>query len=697
MASVKQRSKSAKALTQSKMDNPLLKPWRGSFGMPPFEEIQPAHFLPAFKIALKKHREDILSIAKNESRPTFSNTIKALEKCGSELQRICRVFYNLSGSHTNRELQEIEREISPKLAVHQSAIFMNSALFKRVEELYLKRNKLKLDDEQLRVLELYYTWFIRAGAQLKAKDKKRVAAIQERLATLTAAFMQNVLADEQSWYLELSSERDLAGLSESMRSAARQAAMDLGLKKKNAHAITLARASVEGFLTQSTRRDLREKAFKAWASRGEKSGKTDNRQIVAEVVALRAELADILGFECYGDYALQDTMAKTMENARGLLDSVWPAAVARAQEEHKALCERARSEGQNYKVEAWDWRHFSEKERKARFDLDEAELRPYLQLENIIQAAFDTANKLFGLKFTEVENVPVYHPDVRVFEVTDKKGEHVAIFMGDYFARPSKRSGAWMSNFRSQHKIGRDVRPIIVNVMNFSKGAEDSPALLTFDDARTLFHEFGHALHGMLSDVTYPAISGTSVSRDFVELPSQLFEHWMMQPDILKRYAVHAETGKSLPVKLLKRLKAARNFNQGFATVEYTACAIVDLELHKRSTFQGFDTSKFESQALSDIGMPSAIIMRHRLPHFMHIMGGYEAGYYSYLWSEVMDADAFSAFEEAGDIYDKKIARRLKKYIYSAGNRRDPHEAYKAFRGRPPEIDALLKKRGFKH
>lgn len=695
MASLKTPSRGKRSGKQIKDDNPLLKSWRTPFGMPPFEKIKPEHFRPAFQSVLKSHRGKITAIAKNKARPSFANTIKALEQSGLELEQLCHVFFNLSGAHTNSELQEIEREISPQLAAHQAALFLNLALFKRVDDLFLRRDKLSLDEEQHRVLEDYHTSFVRAGAKLKPKDKKRVGAISERLAELSAVFMQNLLADEQSWYLELKSKRDLAGLPSSVLSAARQAAKELKLEGKNAHAITLARPSIVGFLTFSSRRDLREQAFRAWASRGENGGKTDNRKLLAETVALRSELARLLGYSSYAAFALEDTMAKNLENARGLLDAVWPAAVKRAEKEHKALCERARSEGKNYKVEAWDWRHYGEKERKARYDLEESELRPYLQLDNIIEAAFDTANKLFGLTFTPLENVPVYHRDVRVYEVKDKKGDHVAVFMGDYFARPTKRSGAWMSSFRTQHKMGRDVRPIVVNVLNFSKGAADEPTLLSFDDARTLFHEFGHGLHGMLSDVSYPAISGTSVSRDFVELPSQLFEHWIMQPEILKRFALHVETGKPMPLKLLKRLKAARNCDQGFATVEYTSCAILDLELHGLNELSGFDVTTFERDALERIGMPDAISMRHRLPHFMHIMCGYQAGYYSYLWSEVMDADAFSAFEEAGDIYDPKVARRLKKYIYSAGDRKDPHEAYKAFRGRPATIDALLKKRGF--
>jgi peptidyl-dipeptidase Dcp len=406
-----------------------------------------------------------------------------------------------------------------------------------------------------------------------------------------------------------------------------------------------------------------------------------------------------MGFQSYAAYSLEDTMAKTPVAVAELLDAVWPKAVARAAEEREALAEAARKEGSNHAIAAWGWRHYAEKVRAARYDLDEAEVRPYLQLDQMIAAAFDCATRLFGLGFKERHDVPKYHPDVRTWEVIDAHGRHIGLILGDYFARPPKQSGAWMSSYRSQHKLGPksapDVRPIIVNVLNFARGGEGEPTLLSFDDARTLFHEFGHGLHGLLSDVMAPSMSGTSVVRDFVELPSQLYEHWMMRPEVLKRFAVHAKTGKPMPEKLIQRIKAARNFNQGFATVEYAACAILDMDLHALKDGEHIDVGAFERDALSRIGMPAEIVMRHRIPHFMHIMGGYAAGYYSYLWSEVMDADAFAAFEEAGDIFDAETAKRLKEFVYAGGNRRDPLDAYVAFRGRKPSIEGLLKKRGF--
>ncbi|MEQ8824087.1 MAG: M3 family metallopeptidase [Filomicrobium sp.] len=692
-----QRSvKSAKKPPASK--NPLLSTWRTPFGLPPFEKITAEHHASGLKHALKEHRAAVMAIAKLESKPTFANTILALEKGALPIERVCDVFFNLVNSCATPELQEIERDVAPKFADHHSAIFLNTKLFKRVQNLYERRDALGLTSEQVRLIERYHTWFVRAGAGLKPAQRKRVAEINKRLAELTTAFNQNVMADESSWHLALEGEDDLAGLPEGFRASARRAAVDLGLKGDDTHAITLARSSVEGFLTFSTRRDLREKAWAAWVNRGANSGKTDNRPILSEVVELRAELAQLLGFETYADYVLSDTMAKTPNAVNDLLQRVWQPAVARAGEERDQLAACARSEGSNSPLAAWDWRHYAEKVRKENYAIDESKLREYLQLDQVIAAAFDTAQKLFGLRFKPVENAPIYHPDVRVWEVTNGRGEHVALFLGDYFARAGKRSGAWMSSFRTAHELGRNsVRPIAVNVMNFARGAEGQPALLSWDDARTLFHEFGHGLHGMLTQAIYPSLAGTAVSRDFVELPSQLYEHWLGEPEVLERFALHYKTGKPMPKALIKKLKKAETFNQGFATVEYLACALVDMDLHALGEDKADDLNidAFEKAALEGIGMPDEIVMRHRLPQFMHITGGYAAGYYSYMWSEVMDADAFEAFKETGNIFDKKTANKLKKHIYSSGNTRDPEAAWQAFRGRPPEVSGLLKKRGF--
>jgi peptidyl-dipeptidase Dcp len=673
--------------------HPFTADWDTPFGLPPFDRIAPDHFRPAFDSALDEQRAEIEAIASEPAAPSFQNTIAALELSGRKLRRVSSVFFNLAGSHTNDAIQAIEREMAPRLAKHRNAIFMNEALFRRVDNLHARRDALGLTPEQRRVLDRYHTIFRRAGAQLDLAGKKRLAEVTERLATLGTQFSQNVLADEKDYTLVLEGEDDLAGLPDFLRAAAAQVATERGLPGK--HVITLSRSSIEPFLQFSSRRDLREQAFCAWISRGERGGGTDNKAIVAEMVALRAERAKLLGFPTFAHFKLDDMMAKTPDAVLDLLNEVWRPARARAEGEAEALQALVREEGGNFELAPWDWRYYAEKLRQREHDFDEAQIKPYLQLGKIIEAAFHTASRLFGLRFKELHGLPVYHPDVRVFEVQDAEGRHVGLFLGDYFARPSKRSGAWMSSFRSQEKLAGEIRPIIVNVMNFSKGA---PPLLSFDDARTLFHEFGHALHGLLSNVTYPLIAGTNVATDFVELPSQLYEHWLSRPEILSRFAVHERTGEPIPKALLDRVLAARNFHQGFATVEYVASALVDMDFHLLPTVGDLDVAAFERTALDKIGMPSAIVMRHRTPHFTHVFSGdgYSAGYYSYLWSEVLDADGFKAFEEAGDVFDPATAQRLKEFVYSAGYLREPADAYHAFRGRPPEVSALLEKRGFR-
>ena len=673
-------------------ENPLLAEWAGALELPPFGSIKARHFRPAFDRALADHRAEIDAIVANPAAPSFENTIVALEKSGRALERVASVFFVLAGADTSDEIEAIEREVSPLLARHSNALYLNRALYSRIADLYQGRDGLLLDAEQTRVLERYHTRFLRAGAALEKAEQGRLAGINERLASLGTQFGQNVLADEKSFVMELE-EDDLAGLPDFARAAARAAAEERGRPGK--YVITLARSSVETFLQFSARRDLREKAFQAWIRRGENGGGTDNRALIAEMVALRAERAKLLGFATFADYRLDDQMAKTPQAARALLDEVWSRALTKASAERDALQGMIAQEGGNFTLSPHDWRYYAEKLRKTRYDLDESEIKPYFQLEKMIEAAFDTAGRLFGLSFKPV-NAPLYHADARAWNVTDAQGRHVALFIGDYFARPSKHSGAWMTSLRDQEKLSGDVRPVVLNVCNFSKPAAGQPALLSFDDARTLFHEFGHALHGMLSDVTYPLLAGTAVPSDFVELPSQLYEHWLEVPEILRKYALHARTGEPMPKSLLDRLLATRTFNQGFATVEYTACALVDLDLHSLPDTATLDVTAFERKDLERIAMPPEIVMRHRLPHFQHLFsgGGYAAGYYSYMWSEVLDADAFAAFEETGNAFDPATARRLRDCIYSAGNRREPAEAYKAFRGRLPTVDALLKKRG---
>jgi peptidyl-dipeptidase Dcp len=679
-------------MPSTEMQNPLLSEWAGALELPPFEAIRPDHYRPAFDRALADHRAEIDAIAENSAPPDFENTIAALERSGRRLERVAGVFFVVAGADTSDEIEAIERDISPLLARHNNALYLNRALYSRIADLYDGRDTLSLDAEQARVLERYHTRFVRSGAALDKKAQDRLAAINERLASVGTQFGQNVLADEKSFVMVLD-ESDLAGLPDFARVAARAAADARGHPGK--YVITLARSSVETFLQFSARRDLREKAFQVWISRGENGGATDNRDLIAEMVALRAERAKLLGFANFADYRLDDQMAKTPQAARKLLDEVWSRALTKAATERDALQAMITEEGGNFALTPHDWRYYTEKLRKARYDLDEAEIKPYFQLDKMIEAAFETARRLFGLSFKRVD-VALYHPDARAWNVTDAQGRHVALFIGDYFARPSKHSGAWMTSLRDQEKLTGNIRPIVLNICNFSKPAAGEPALLSFDDARTLFHEFGHALHGMLSDVTYPLIAGTAVPSDFVELPSQLYEHWLEVPEILQKYALHASTGEPMPKALLERLLATRTFNQGFATIEYTACALVDLDLHSLPDAAALDVGAFERMDLERIAMPPEIVMRHRLPHFQHLFsgGGYAAGYYSYMWSEVLDADAFAAFEETGNAFDPATAKRLHDYVYSAGNRRDPADAYKAFRGRLPTVGALLKKRG---
>ncbi len=674
--------------------NPLLAPWSGPHGVPPFASIAPEHFRPAFDRALAEHAAEIESIAADPAAPSFDTTVAALERSGRLLARVSAVFHALAGAHTNDALLAIEREMAPRLAAHWDAIHMNERLYARLAALDARRASLALSAEQERVLTRYLVTFRRAGAPLDATARARLAEIGERLASLGTAFTQNVLADEQSYVLMLDDEADLAGLAEGQRAAARAAAEERGLAGK--HAVTLTRSSVEGFLQSSERRDLREKAFRAWIARGDSGGATDNKAIIAEMARLRAEKARLLGYGSFADYRLDDAMAKTPANVRALLDRVWAPARARALADRDAMQQMIQAEGGNFRLEGWDWRYYADRLRKERFDLDEADLTPYLQLERMIEAAFDTARRLFGMTFAPRRDVPTWHPDVRVFAVSGPDGRHLGLFFGDYFARPSKRSGAWMTSLREQDKLDGDTRPLVLNVMNFAKPGPGEPALLSFDDARTLFHEFGHGLHGLLSDVTYPLISGTGVPTDFVELPSQLYEHWLQRPEVLRAFARHHRTGEPMPDDLIARLTRARTFNQGFTTVEYVASAVVDLDFHALASVQSLDPSAFERAALARIRMPDEIAMRHRPPHFTHVFcaDGYASAYYSYMWSEVLDADAFAAFEETGDVFDKATAQRLHQYIYAAGGSREPDEAYRAFRGRLPDAEALLRKKG---
>ncbi|HZO44599.1 MAG TPA: M3 family metallopeptidase [Xanthobacteraceae bacterium] len=680
--------------------NPFFETWTAAFEVPPFARIAPEHFMPAFERAFADNDAEIAAVTAQAEAPTFGNTIEALERSGKLLDRVSGVFFNLASADTNDALLAIEREIGPKLAAHSNRILQNDALFQRIDTLYRARDTAGLTAEQRRVLDRYHKMYRRAGAGLDVATKARLAEIAQRLATVGTSFSQNVLADEQDYTLTLDTEEDLAGLPDFVRAAAQAAANERGKVGKDSpgkHVITLSRSSVEPFLQFSARRDLREKAFRAWIARGDNGGATDNKAAIAETVALRAERAKLLGYETYAHYRLDDAMAKTPDAVRDLLDRVWTPARAGALADRDAMQELVRQEGGNFTIAPWDWRYYAEKLRKVRCDIDEATVKPYFQLHHIIDAAFYTAYKLFGLSFERRKDVATWHPDVMVWEVTGPDGRHLGLFFGDYFARQSKRSGAWMTTLRDQQKLTGDVRPLVINIMNFNKAAEGSPTLLSFDDARTLFHEFGHGLHGLLSDVTYPMVAGTSVLTDWVELPSQLYEHWLEQPDILRRFAIHARTGRPIPDDLLKRLLDARNFNRGFTTVEFVASALFDLDAHLLKDTEGFDVGAFEEAELAKMNMPPEIVMRHRPTHFAHVFsgGGYASAYYSYMWSEVLDADAFAAFQETGDIFDPATAKKLHDHVYSAGGRSDPEALYLEFRGRLPTADALLKQRGF--
>jgi len=672
-------------------DNPFFEAWTTPFGVPPFGRIKPEHFMPAYERAFAEHEAEIAAIAGQKEPPSFDNTIVALENAGRALQRVDDIFGQLVSADSNDTLLAIERDISPRTAAHWNKVRMNAALFARIDALYQKRDSLGLTPEQKRVLERHHAKARREGAGLDAARKTRLATIVERLAALGTAFSQNVLADEQAYTMVLDGEADLAGLPDFVREAAAAAAEERGMKGK--HVITLSRSSVEPFLQFSSRRDLREKAFRAWIARGDTGGKTDNKAIIAETMALRTERAKLLGYPTFAHYRLDDAMAKTPEAVRGLLEKVWKPALKAALADRDALQELIAEEGGNFKIAAWDWRYYAEKLRKRRCDFDEMEVKPYFQLDRVIEAAFYGAQKLFGLTFHPVD-VPVWHPDVRAFEVRGADGGHVGIFYGDYFARPSKQGGAWMGTLRDQEKLNGSVRPIVLNVMNFNKG---DPTLLSFEDARTLFHEMGHGLHGLLSNVTYPTVSCTSVLTDWVELPSQLYEHWFEQPEVLRKFARHTKTGEPIPEALIQKLMAAKNFDRGCQTLEYISSALVDLDLHLLTSADGFDVNAFEKATLDRIGMPEEVAMRHRPPHHTHVFSGgyYAAAYYSYMWSEVLDADAFAAFEETGDIFNPEVARKLYQNVLSTGGSRDPAELYVAFRGRLPNADALLKKRGF--
>lgn len=671
--------------------NPLLAPWPAPCGVAPFDAISPEHFEPAFTVALQEHRDEIEAIARDPRPPAFDDTVAAFDRSGRRLARIAMVFHNLCASHTSPELQEVQRRMAPVLATHRSAIYMHQGLFARVAALHAKRASLGLTGEQQRLLERTHLDFVRAGALLAPAARERYAQVVRELAASLTAFGQNVLHDESSWSLVLRDEAELAGLPDFVRSAARAAAQERGVQ---GHAITLSRSSILPFLTFSERRDLREQAWRAWVGRGTHAGVHDNRPLVGRILQLRQEQARLHGYASYADYALVDRMARTPAAVDRLLDDVWERARAALAHERASLDAVRAAAGDTGPLEAWDWRYWAEKVRRRDFAVDDAQVKPYFSLDAMVRAAFDCAQRLFGLRFTPRPDVALYHPDARAYEVLDAAGRPVGLFVQDNFARPSKRSGAWMSSLAVQSRNGGEVLPVILNNNNFAQG---SPTLLSFDDVRTLFHEFGHGLHGLLSNVTYGSLAGTQVLRDFVELPSQLFEHWMAEPEVLRRHARHVETGEPIPEALVARLQAAQRFGEAYETVRYCGSAIADMAVHRRPDPASVaDWTAFEEQVLRERGLPEATGINHRLAHFQHLFAsdGYAAGYYVYLWAEVLDADAWEAFVEAGDPFDAQVALRLRECIYSTGNSVEPGAAFRAFRGRDPVIEPLLRQKG---
>jgi peptidyl-dipeptidase Dcp len=680
--------------TAAAATHPLIEEWTGPHGgVPPFDRVTVEEFAPAFAIAMDRYRAEIQSIAEHGKPPTFDNTIAALERAGRPFQRVRTLYGVWSSTLSTPEFQSVERELEPRLAAFRDEITQNEPLFRRVEAVYQSHAKRQLTPEQQRLVWLLYTDFVRAGAKLDPTDKTRISAINQRLAALYTRFSQNLLADEEQFATVLSDETDLAGLPESLRAAARAEASARGLEGQWVIANT--RSSVEPFLTYSARRDLRERVWRDFIMRGDHGGDRDNKPLITEILQLRAERAQLLGYATHAHWRLENTMAGTPERATELLEAVWTPALARVREEVRDMQAIADKEGAGVPIEPWDYRYYAEKVRKARYDLDENEVKPYLQLDKLREGMFWVAGELFDLTFRPVDEVPVYHPDVQVWEV-GRAGQPVGLFYFDPYARTGKRSGAWMSTYRSQEQFDRPTTALVSNNSNFLKAAPGEPVLISWSDAETLFHEFGHALHGLLSDVTYPSLSGTRVPRDYVELPSQLLERWLATPELLGRFALHYETGKPLPADLVERIERAATFHQGFATTEFLASGLLDMKLHLAGG-RPIDPVTFEREELARLDMPSEIVMRHRLPHFAHIFAGdgYSAGYYSYLWADTLTADAAEAFVEGNGFYDRAVADRLRSHVLAAGNTRDPADAYRAFRGRDAGINALMRARGF--
>lgn len=675
--------------------NPLTQPWTGPFGgVPAFDKVKVADFQGAIELALAAERAEIDAIAGNKAPPTFANTIEALELTGQMTSRVLTYYFIWTNTLASPDVQKVEEAVEPLLAAHQDAILQNAGLFRRIDEVYTRGDHAGLTPEQRRLMWLHHTRFVRAGARLTGPQKTRVAAINQELAGLFTRFSQNLLADETDYVLYLKTEAELTGLPDDVRAAAASAAEARG--RKGEWAILNTRSSMDPFLTYSARRDLREKVWRTFYSRGDNGDAKDNNGLIRQILKLRAERAKLLGYATHAHWRLADSMAGSPEKAMELMTRVWPAAIARVREEVAEMQVLADTEKLGVKIEPWDYRYYAEKVRAAKYDLDMNEVKGYMQLENLREGMFWAAGQLFGFAFEEVKGLPVAHPDIRIWEVKGRGGEHVGLWYFDPYARPGKRSGAWMNSYRDQRTFGGRVTTIVSNNSNFVKGAPGEPVLISWDDANTLFHEFGHALHGLCSAVTYPSLSGTNVPRDYVEFPSQVLEHWLPTPEVLNRFALHHRTGKPMPAELAARIEKASTFRQGFEVTEYLSSALIDMKLHLAGDAD-IDPRAFEKDELAKLGMPRELPMRHRTPQFQHIFSGdgYSAGYYSYLWSEVIALDAFEAFTEAGGPYDKALARRLQDTVMSVGNTLDPAQQYRNFRGREPDVKAYLRDKGF--
>jgi peptidyl-dipeptidase Dcp len=685
----------AKQDTQMTEPSPMLKEWTGPYGgVPPWNLVRTEEFQDAFATAIAKASEDIDAIANNPQPPTFRNTIVAMEDAGRMLDRVETLFWVHASNLNLGPIPDIERAVAPKLSEHEDSVYQNTQLFGRIQAVYQGDEMKSLDEAQKRLVEDRYKTFVRRGAKLSDGDKVKLSQINTRLARLFTDFNQNVLADEKGYVTWIENESDLAGVPESTRAAMAATASDKG--KAGQWAVTNTRSSMDPFLTYAENRSLREQVWRNYYSRGDNGDKHDNNKVIAEILRLRTARAKLLGYPTHAHWKLEPTMAKVPEATMDLMMKVWPKAVARVKEEVADMQAIASKEDASIKIEPWDYRYYAEKVRKEKYDLDLNEVKPYMQLDKLREAMMWSAGELYGMKFKQVTGLPVFHPDVTIWEVSDMAGQHVGLWYFDPFAREGKRSGAWMNAYRSQENMGKSVTPIVSNNSNFVKGAPGEPVLISWDDAVTLFHEFGHALHGLNSKVSYPSQSGTSVARDYVEFPSQLLEHWLETPEVLSKYCVHHKTGEPLPAELMEKIKKASTFNQGFDTVEYLASALVDMKLHT-TTNTDIDPDAFEKETLKEIGMPDELPMRHRTPHFSHLFSSdsYSAGYYSYLWSDALTADAAELFQEAGSFYDKGVAKKLHDHVMSVGDTIDPAEGFRAFRGRDVDTSALLRKRGF--